>query len=262
MSVKALRHYHRIGLLVPADVDRHTGRRRYEPEQIRRAQVIRRLRDLQMPLEEIAAVLDAPTIEARNERISAHLGELERSLAQTVAAVSTLRELLDGGGNPHGPIRHRSVPDTASASITDTVELAGASVWFQGAIGELFATVAAQGLVPAGPPGGVYAAELFTEHKGTATVFVPVDGEPAPAGRVQSETIAAAELAVIVHRGSHAGIDRSYGALAEHVARSAVAVEGPIREYYLVGRHTPADERDWQTEIGWPIFRTAAAAPR
>ena len=34
MSVKALRYYHRVGLLEPADVDRFTGHRRYTTEQI------------------------------------------------------------------------------------------------------------------------------------------------------------------------------------------------------------------------------------
>ena len=51
LSVKTLRHYHRIGLLEPADVDPDTGYRRYTTEQIPTAQVIRRFRDLDMPLE-------------------------------------------------------------------------------------------------------------------------------------------------------------------------------------------------------------------
>jgi len=48
----------------------------------------------------------------------------------------------------------------------------------------------------------------------------------------------------------------SYGALATHVTQHALAVEGPIREYYLSGRHNTPDESAWRTEIGWPIFQT------
>jgi hypothetical protein len=34
-------------------------------------------------------------------------------------------------------------------------------------------------------------------------------------------------------------------------------VDGPIREYYLVGqRHTP-DTALWRTEVCWPVFRTS-----
>jgi hypothetical protein len=51
-------------------------------------------------------------------------------------------------------------------------------------------------------------------------------------------------------------IDRAYGALATHVTQHALAVDGPIREYYLSSRHDTPDESAWRTEIGWPIFQT------
>jgi hypothetical protein len=41
------------------------------------------------------------------------------------------------------------------------------------------------------------------------------------------------------------------------VTQHALAVEGPIREYYLCGRHDTPDESAWRTEIGWPIFQTS-----
>jgi hypothetical protein len=40
------------------------------------------------------------------------------------------------------------------------------------------------------------------------------------------------------------------------VTQHALAVEGPIREYYLVGPTETRDESLWRTEIGWPIFET------
>ena len=41
-----LRHYHELGLLESVDVDVDSGYRRYAAEQIVRAQIIRRFRDL------------------------------------------------------------------------------------------------------------------------------------------------------------------------------------------------------------------------
>ena len=80
LSVKTLRHYHRLGLLVPAEVDPDSSYRRYSTEQIPTAQVIRRFRDLDMPLEQIGAVLQAPDVDTRNELIAAHLARLEHGL--------------------------------------------------------------------------------------------------------------------------------------------------------------------------------------
>jgi DNA-binding transcriptional MerR regulator len=73
LSVKMLRHYHELGLLEPVDVDADSGYRRYAAEQIVTAQIIRRFRDLEMPLEDIHAVLQAPDVETRNRVIANHL---------------------------------------------------------------------------------------------------------------------------------------------------------------------------------------------
>jgi DNA-binding transcriptional MerR regulator len=258
MSIKALRHYHRVGLLEPADVDPFTGHRRYTVEQIPTAQVIRRFRDLDMPIDEIRQVLRAPGVPARNELVAAHLSRLEEDLARTQHAVAALRDLL---GSPQDQARaeisHRSVAAAHSAAITAVIDIGDAGPWYQGALGELYATLGAQGLSPSGAPGGIYASGLFTDEHGQATVFVPCAGEIRPVGRAEPLDVPPAELAVIVHHGPLAGIDRAYGALATHVTQHAIAVDGPVREYYLSGRHDTPDESDWRTEIGWPIFQTA-----
>lgn len=53
LSVVTLRHYHEVGLLIPAEIDPRSGYRFYAPGQVRIAQVIRRFRDLGMPLDQI-----------------------------------------------------------------------------------------------------------------------------------------------------------------------------------------------------------------
>ena len=161
LSVKMLRHYHEIRLLEPVAVDGDTGYRRYAAEQIVTAQIIRRFRDLDMPLEDIQIVLQAPDVESRNRVIANHLARLESSLARTHEAVTSLRELL---GHPQAslPIDHRHLAATPAAVITDIVDKADALAWYRGAIGELAATLSAQDINTAGPAGGIFATELFT----------------------------------------------------------------------------------------------------
>jgi len=72
---------------------------------------------------------------------------------------------------------------------------------------------------------------------------------------VRSATLPAVDVAVAVHCGSHDDIDRTYGALATHVAEHAISLDGPIRETYIVGPIDSADRDQWVTEIAWPIFR-------
>jgi DNA-binding transcriptional MerR regulator len=258
LSVKTLRHYHQVGLLQPATVNPDTGYRYYSAHQIATAQVIRRLRDLEMPVADVKAVLAVPDAAARNALIAAHLDRLEAGLAQTRGAVESLRTLL---APPDGPaaIEHRSVPATAAAGIGAVVDRADVLAWLQGALGELRAAVRAQGLHPAGPSGGVFASELFQQDRGQATVFVPVLGPVRPIGRVTSVVVPAAELAIICHHGSLADADLSYAKLGSYATTREISIDGPLREYFLRGAGDTPDEAEWRTEIGWPIFRADAS---
>jgi DNA-binding transcriptional MerR regulator len=261
MTVKTLRHYHQIGLLEPAEVDPDTGYRRYATGQIPTAQVIRRFRGLGMPLEEIQAVLSAPDLRIRNQRITAHLRRLEEELGRAQSATASLRDLLAAPApdDVSARVELRTVPAVEAAAIAGVVDAAESVAWLQGALGELHATLAARNAPGGGPAGGVYSDEVFTQHRGQVTIFVPCAEPLRPTGRVISTLIPAAELAVIEHRGPPADVDRAYGVLAAYVARHALAVAGPIREYYLVGQHDTPDTAQWRTEIGWPIFQTGGA---
>ena len=263
LSVKTLRHYHEVGLLEPSEVDPGNGYRYYSERQIPQAQVIRRLRGLQMPVAEVRAVLAADESEQRNQLIVAHLDRLEAELDRTRAAVGELRDLL---GRPEGAtaVEHRSVPATPAVAIEETVARQDILAWWQGALGELHASARAQGLIAAGPSGGLYAGDLFQRDAGHATVFLPIatddpDGQSTAAreiGRVRPVTIPATELAVVRHDGPLADIDLTYGELGAYVMRHEIGVDGPLREHYVRGMLDTDDESDWVTEIGWPIFRS------
>ncbi|MCU1500653.1 MAG: transcriptional regulator, MerR family [Ilumatobacteraceae bacterium] len=256
LSVKALRHYHRLGLLVPAEVDSSSGYRHYATGQIATAQIIRRFRDLDMPLDEIADVLTTDDLVTRNRLITGHLDRLEHSLAATQSAVRSLRDLL--ASSAPADIELRTVPRIRAAAITSIVDDAEIGPWLRGAFGELDATLAASGARPDGPAAGLYDTDLFAHGLGSATVFVPASAPIADVGRVRFVEIPAADLAVITHLGAHDDIDRAYGALATYVADHALSLDGPIRETYVTSFRDTGLSHRWLTEIGWPIFHPGA----
>jgi len=256
LSIKTLRYYHQVGLLEPAEVDADTGYRYYRVEQIPTAQFIQRFRDLNMPVDEVKAVLAAPDLDTRNALITAHLSRLEGELEQTRQAVMSLRNLLEPALAPIS-VEHRTIPATQAVGIHEVVDLSDLLFWYHGALGELYATVAVQGLQPSGPSGGLFSSELFQYERGEATVFVPVSCDIQTVGRVSPLVVPAAELAVTVHCGPHTNINATYGALGAYVSKHALAVAGPVREYYLVDARNTSDATQWRTEIGWPIFQTA-----
>ncbi len=255
LSIKTLRHYHQVGLLEPAQVNPDTGYRYYSRDQIPQAQVIRRLRDLEMPVPEVRAVLRAPDVSTRNAFIASHLDNLETELSKIHAAVDSLRSILETPVSAV-TIEHRTTGPMTAIGVGETVDRDDVFAWWQGALGELRGVVRAQELKVTGPPGGLYASELFQHGRGEATVFIPIKTEIRPIGRVMPITVPESELAVLTHRGSLDDIDISYGQLGSYVTTHEISIEGPLREYYLVDGDDGADPDEWVTEICWPVFRS------
>jgi DNA-binding transcriptional MerR regulator len=87
LTVGALRHYDEEGVLVPADVDPATGYRRYRRDQLPMARAVAALRDLELSIPAIRALLDAddPAIRAtilhdERLRLEARTARLQRAL--------------------------------------------------------------------------------------------------------------------------------------------------------------------------------------
>ena len=77
LSVRTLRRYHDAGLLEPARVDEASGYRYYAAEQIPVAQVIHRLRELDVPLADVHRILRTPDAGTRGALVAEHLRRLE-----------------------------------------------------------------------------------------------------------------------------------------------------------------------------------------
>lgn len=256
LSAKALRFYHREGLLAPAAIDPDNGYRLYAPEQIVDAQVIRRLRELEVPVDGVRAILRTTDVESRAALIASHLHRLEARLEATRAAVGALRTLLEPPTPV--PIEHRSIPEAHALVIRATIDLADLGDWYGAARAELQDLTERPGIRPAGPRGGLWATELFLDERGEAALFQPLhsfDGLPTSTGRAVAEILPAAELAVAVHRGPDATVGHTYGALGAYVAEHEFGLAGPVRETYI--QEARAESDDVITEIGWPIFRVS-----
>ncbi|MBB2946486.1 DNA-binding transcriptional MerR regulator [Actinoplanes lutulentus] len=256
LSVRTLRRYHEAGLLEPATVDPFTNYRYYEPGQIGTAQVIHRLRQLDMPLAEVKSILATDDPDRRTELIAGHLQRLEAELDRTRAAVASLRQLLRPDADEI-EVELRSIPVRSVAAISaPAVRQEDALTWFDAAMDELDAAFPPAERTAA--PGGLYANELFTEGLGAMTLYRPVT-QPRSGGRIEILTLPAADLAVAVHAGRHDDIDVTYGRLGAWVAAHALSVDGPVHETYLAGPRDTTDAGQWRTEIGWPVFRLAPA---
>lgn len=244
LSVKALRHYHDVGLLEPADIDPSSGYRRYTADQVATAQAIRRFRDLDMPIEQVRNVLQAPDLAARNQAILDHLASMQEQLERTQHTVASLQALLSSPAAPR-PVDYRTLPAITTLSIEEVIAFED-SPWIDAAFVELHAALDAAGVAPTGPDGALYSEAFFTEGTGQVVVFVPVaaDAQAIAAGRARRLELPAVRVAVMLHEGAFDDLDQTYGALGTVVAELGVGDDGPIREVYVA---------EGQAEVCWPV---------
>jgi DNA-binding transcriptional MerR regulator len=257
LSVKALRRYHELGLLVPAAVDARTGYRGYSVAQITEARIIRRLRQLDVPLEDIARILRAGDPQVTAAVLGEHRARMKLRLEQTERIVSDLQRLVDEPDDLHRVLVHeRWQAAEPVVSVTTRSAWEDLPAFFAAAYPRLAAHVARHGGSVVGPPGAAYGTGDGIDHDDLrVTAWLPVDGElPAdPATGTEPARLPATRLAVALHVGPFGDMSATYGAVGRWVAEHDRTVTGPLQELYLAGPPEVADPAAWRTEVAWPV---------
>jgi DNA-binding transcriptional MerR regulator len=246
LTITTLRHYHRVGLLEPAAVDPSTNYRYYTLDQVPTALTIRRYRQLQIPVEDVGALLAAADEGARDRLLHEHLRRMRTQLQAAQDAVSALQALLTQP-RPGVEIVRRTLEPSHAIAESSVIDHDSLVSWWTAAIARL--RDQPSGLAEDDPVlGGLFDHDLFTHGRGRATVFAPL-GTPRPG----SVFVPGGTFAVAVHHGPHATIDLTYAALGTHLTACGEVSTGPVRERYLVSGLDTADSTQWQTEICWPV---------
>lgn len=113
VTVKTVRHYHRLGLIDEPRRDR-SGYRRYASAELLRLVQVRTLAEAGIPLAEIDAMLDADPA-----RFAADVADVERRLTERIEELVARRDMLHrlAGGN------RLLLPDRACAILDRATEL-------------------------------------------------------------------------------------------------------------------------------------------
>ncbi|MEU1783605.1 MerR family transcriptional regulator [Streptomyces abikoensis] len=112
LTSSALRFYADSGLLPPAEVDPVTGYRYYGADQVVRATVLRRLREIAMPLAAVEAVLAAGADEA-SRLLDEHVAKIVGDAAVALQKAAVIKAAL--GNMPGLPIAALKGPVLADA---------------------------------------------------------------------------------------------------------------------------------------------------
>jgi DNA-binding transcriptional MerR regulator len=253
LSVAALRKYHEAGILVPAGVDPRTGYRRYHPSQLTDAAILRRLRELDVPLGDVRTVLEARDPEVTRQVLGRHEARMRERLADAERIVAALEESRDLP-HRHTPVHLRAVPAAQTLAVRGQVRESEFAAFLGRAFSSLGAAVAAAGLTTTGPGGALYPPEIPDDGPQDIEAYVPVADPVAPAGGgIVVGELPAVQVAVLTHVGPYPAIGDAYRQLGRWVAHNAQPTSHQVREVYLVSFDETTDPEQFHTEIQWPV---------
>jgi DNA-binding transcriptional MerR regulator/effector-binding domain-containing protein len=252
LSTKALRLYHQMGVLVPAVVDPNTGYRAYSPAQLTDAAIIRLLREIDVSLHDIHAILEARDIDLVHKVLTEQAERFQAGLDVVARVIDDLS--IGEQVNPAAVVR-RTVPESIVFAVDGSPAIADLASFLIRSSANLHEAALASGAVVTGCFGACFPAQIDDNHQ-DVTAFLPIAAAvlvpvKARGDGVRIDELQACDVAVLEHRGPLWELESSYRRLGTWVAFHGVSADLPVRELYW----TPIDEsaEDAVTELQWPI---------
>lgn len=260
VSVRMLRHYDALGLLVPARVDPLTGHRRYTAAQLDRGNRLIALKELGFTLEQIGPALDAQlSVAELRAMLLLRRAQVADQIAADHARLAEIERRLrsiEGGAMLQLEFVEKALPAVRVAQIVDSVadhQEIGAKIGPM--FGRLAAVLAESGVDLDQP--GLSWYRMLDDQLEFGAAFPVSFAEPTPAmaaADVQVATLDAVERAVtVLHHGNIESVGETWQALIRHVMDDkGEEITGPSREVYL---HMPMDQdpATWVTEVQQPV---------
>lgn len=246
VSVRMLRHYDKLGLLEPNEIDRFTSYRYYTIEQLPRLNRILALKDMGLSLEQVKQLLDE---NLSPERLRGMLmmkeAELQQEIRENQSRLARVEARLQQIELEDQPLPYEVTLKSAEAMTIASVRqivptVAQMDFYCESMFKTLYQRLASRGISPGYPELTLYHLEEYQEIDLDVEVGVPVEAallqsdlSPEPISICQ---IAAEDtVAALVYEGAYQGVAGAAQALLTWIGYNGGLVNGPLRELHLSG---------------------------
>jgi DNA-binding transcriptional MerR regulator len=258
VSIKTLRYYDEMDLLKPVEVDRFTGYRYYDFNQLPHLYRILALRELGFSLEEIGKFLkENLSTEALQGMLKLRQSQIRQQVEEEMERLahveSWLRQTQQENFMSTYDVILKKIEPIKVVTIRDTLPNPPAqrSLWE-----ELMAFIYQNGIRMNGTPMAIYHDDETRDGDWDIEVAMPIANDVTPTNRINVYTLPTVEkMACVVHAGSFATIGEAYDALAKWIDMNGYQIVGPSRELNLKMPENPEDQNDSNTvnELQFPV---------
>ncbi len=235
LSVKALRHYHKLNILVPQEIDEWTKYRYYTEPQIEKARAIKILKKMDFSLLEISRILkdcdeDADII----QHLSVKAGEIQEIISKYRKVQKEIdriinQKTMNSTNNLSNKIEIKKVEDLNMVSIRYLGKYPEIGKYF----GKLYK--ACWGKVDRSKyPFALYYDDDYKEENADIEACLPVKDEVKMAG-IEYRQLKGGQAYCLIHKGPYETIGESYKKILDRIKVDKAEIESPSRELYLKG---------------------------
>jgi DNA-binding transcriptional MerR regulator len=232
LTVVALRHYDRVGLLRPAEVDPSTGYRYYRLDQVGAALQIGLLRSLDVSIADLRRLAEGSS--TLDDLLAAQRSQLTAQIHEREKMVAVIDALAHGVNVQPYEIVRGVEPETRVVGLSvdtswDRIESAT-----RHALARLAVSLRRAGVRHEASSGALF--PISPDERVTVTVFAAVDEF---AGRaLPSIQLPNVDAISAIHRGDQRLLGYAYHALLAHVRASGLEAFGQAREHYVTTAST------------------------
>jgi DNA-binding transcriptional MerR regulator len=255
LSIKALRLYHEVGILIPKLVDPETAYRYYDYDNVERARTIVLLRQMMFSVEDIKALLtncnddvDALAfLESQRTQLENKIREMRLAKSALDKIVESERRALSLFRSEDFKIEEKVLPPVRIAGI----RLRGT----YSDIDKVFAKLGRHvGGVMAGKPLGLFYDQEYKESDADFEGCFPVRKEKIVDG-ISFRELPEVRAVTLVYKGPYSNAGRSYAKVHGYINERGYKGVAPSREIYIKGPGMifKGNPNNYLTEIQMPV---------
>lgn len=254
VSVKTLRYYDSIALLVPTYTDKSTNYRYYSEDQIAHLLLILELKKYDLKLEQIKAVLDSNDTRLLKTFLNEQLHEIDKNIMHNIEMKSLIQRKLNkisSGGNimeerKEFEISLQEFNPVKVISVRQTITMDN----INGLFGKAFEKAFKNGISPVGAPMTVYHDKNFNYDNADIELLLPI---PQNCPYNEAGMFEPGLCAYTVFNGGYSQIGDAYANVMKWIEENNYEICGAPFDVYIKGPQQTSAPDDFITEVYFPV---------
>lgn len=259
ISIRMLRYYDELGILIPGYINKESGYRYYSPEQLSLAFRIQALKDMGFSLDTIQNMLNTyDDVDNLKRYLLLRYDEMEIEIAEKQSKLKLLKSIINRIGKASDYLKYnvviKELPSRYVASLRGIIPGTQQEGLLWDKLSKQIETQKVKYALPCFPV-TIYYDEGYKEKDVDVEIQIPMNGEYVNTGEVRFITTEPMTVASVIIKGSYEQLPDANEAVAKYISENEFTMSGPMFNIYHVNPGMETIPENWVTEICYPVTK-------